>query len=65
VESFESIGDEILQDNKSLIPTTEITYIDWLTRSSPTRSASSGTEDANKVIDEDLIWQGVVFQSEL
>ncbi|EXL90128.1 hypothetical protein FOIG_16598 [Fusarium odoratissimum NRRL 54006] len=62
---------QILQDNKPFIPNAEIKYIGWLMRSSSTKSASSVVvkftrpEDANKVIDEGLIWQGEVFQCEL
>ncbi|KAI8395899.1 hypothetical protein FOFC_21429 [Fusarium oxysporum] len=71
MDNFELIRDGILQDNKPFIPNAEIKYIGWLTRSSSTKSASSVVveftrpEDANKVIDEGLIWQGEVFQCEL
>ncbi|CAI6100065.1 unnamed protein product [Clonostachys chloroleuca] len=69
-EDFEHNRDEILQDNKPFIPNTSIKYIGWLTPTSPTKSASSviieftRLEDANKIIDEGLIWQGEVFQCE-
>jgi hypothetical protein len=71
MDNFEPIRDGILQDNKPFIPNAEIKYIGWLTRSSSTKSASSVVvefsrpEDANKVIDEGLVWQGEVFQCEL
>ncbi|KAF5669921.1 hypothetical protein FDENT_11387 [Fusarium denticulatum] len=71
MDNFELIRDGILQDNKPFIPTAEIKYIGWLTRASSAKSASSAVveftrpEDANKVIDEGLIWQGEVFQCEL
>jgi hypothetical protein len=71
MDNFELIRDGLLQDNKPFIPTAEIKYIGWLTRSSSSKSASSVVveftrpEDANKVIDEGLIWQGEVFQCEL
>ncbi|GKT51829.1 nucleic-acid-binding protein from mobile element jockey [Colletotrichum spaethianum] len=70
MELFTELRDELLQDNKAFIPTAEIKYIGWLTRSSTTKSASSvivefaKAEDANKLIDEGLIWQGEVFQCE-
>lgn len=69
-DDFEGTRDGLLQDNKPFIPNAEIKYIGWLTRSSPTKSASSiivefmKAEDANKIIDEGLIWQGEVFQCE-
>jgi hypothetical protein len=71
MERFEELRDGLLQDNKPFIPNAEIKYIGWLTRSSATKSASSvivefaKAEDANRIIDEGLIWQGEVFQCEL
>ncbi|PCD25894.1 hypothetical protein AU210_012328 [Fusarium oxysporum f. sp. radicis-cucumerinum] len=71
MDNFELIRDGMLQDNKPFIPNAEIKYIGWLTISSSTKSASSVVveftrpEDANKIIDEGLIWQGEVFQCEL
>uniref|UniRef100_A0A8H7NA94 CCHC-type domain-containing protein n=1 Tax=Bionectria ochroleuca TaxID=29856 RepID=A0A8H7NA94_BIOOC len=70
MNDFEYNRDEILQENKPFIPNASIKYIGWLTRTSPTKSASSAIieftrpEDANKIIDEGLIWQGEVFQCE-
>ncbi|OHE90236.1 zinc knuckle [Colletotrichum orchidophilum] len=70
MERSTELQEELLQDNKAFIPTAEIKYIGWLTRSSTTKSASSiivefaKAEDANKLIDEGLIWQGEVFQCE-
>lgn len=61
---------ELLQDNKPFIPNAEIKYIGWLSKSALTKSASSiiveftKPEDANKIIDEGLIWQGEAFQCE-
>lgn len=70
MENFEQNKDEITQDNKPFIPNAMIKYIGWLTKASPTKSASSiiieftRPDDANKTIDEGLIWQGEVFQCE-
>ncbi|KAH6976507.1 hypothetical protein BKA56DRAFT_688277 [Ilyonectria sp. MPI-CAGE-AT-0026] len=70
MDNFEFIRDGLLQDNKPFIPTAEIKYIGWLTKSSSTKSASSiiveftKPEDANRVIDEGFIWQSEVFQCE-
>nr|XP_036581842.1 zinc knuckle [Colletotrichum truncatum]KAF6790285.1 zinc knuckle [Colletotrichum truncatum] len=70
MERFTELREELLQDNKAFIPTAEIKYIGWLTRSANTKSASSvivefsKAEDANRLIDEGLIWQGEVFQCE-
>lgn len=67
---LEEVKDELLQDNKPFIPLADIKYIGWLSRSAATKSASSiiveftRPEDANKIIDEGLIWQGEVFQCE-
>jgi hypothetical protein len=71
VEQFEETRDNILQENKPFIPNAGIKYIGWLTRTFSTKSASSviveftRPQDANKIIDEGLIWQGEVFQCEL
>jgi hypothetical protein len=70
MDRLTQLRDELLQDNKPFIPTAEIKHIGWLTRSATTKSASSviiefsKAEDANKIIDEGLIWQGEVFQCE-
>jgi hypothetical protein len=70
MERFEDVRDSVLQDNRPFIPTAEIKYIGWLTRNSHTKMASSvvveftRAEDAKKIIDEGLIWQGEVFQCE-
>ena len=67
---FEETRDQILQDNRPFIPQAEIKYIGWLTRNARTKTASSiiieftKPEDANKIIDEGLIWQGEVLQCE-
>ncbi|KAJ6436165.1 restless-like transposase [Purpureocillium lavendulum] len=60
----------LAHDNKPFIPNAEIKYVGWLTKSSSSKSASSvivefaKAEDANRIIDEGLIWQGEVFQCE-
>jgi hypothetical protein len=70
-DQFEDTRDNILQANKPFIPNAGIKYIGWLSRTSATKSASSvvveftRAQDANKIIDEGLIWQGEVFQCEL
>jgi hypothetical protein len=70
MDRFEETRDQLLLDNKPFIPQAEIKYIGWLTRNAPTKAASSviiefsRPEDANKIIDEGLIWQGEVFQCE-
>ncbi|GJN78734.1 hypothetical protein PLIIFM63780_002243 [Purpureocillium lilacinum] len=68
MDHFDELRDGILQDNKPFIPNAEIKYIGWLTKSSSSKSTSSvivefaRAEDANRIIDEGLIWQGDVFQ---
>jgi hypothetical protein len=70
MDRFEELREQILLDNKPFIPQAEIRYVGWLTRNAPTKAASSiviefsKPEDANKIIDEGLIWQGEVFQCE-
>ncbi|KAH7111337.1 hypothetical protein B0J11DRAFT_498685 [Dendryphion nanum] len=64
MDKFEENRSQMLQDNRPFIPQAEIKYIGWLTRSAPNKSASTiiiefaRPEDANKIIDEGLIWQG-------
>ncbi|OAQ61321.1 reverse transcriptase [Purpureocillium lilacinum] len=41
MDHFDEVKGGILQDNKPFIPNAEIKYIGWLTRSSPSKSASS------------------------
>ncbi|KAI1290509.1 hypothetical protein F5Y03DRAFT_378290 [Xylaria venustula] len=71
MDKSEDIRNEILLDNKPFIPNAEIRYIGWLSRKSLTKPASfiiiefKNPADANKIIDEGLIWQGQVFQCEL
>lgn len=70
MDKFEDVRENILHDNRPFIPNAEIKYIGWLTRTVPTKSASSvvieftKAEDANKIIDEGLVWQGELFQCE-
>ena len=70
MNKFNEIRAELLQDNRPFIPQAEIKYIGWLSKSALTKSASSiiveftNPEDANKIIDEGLIWQGEAFQCE-
>ena len=69
MDHFEDIRDGLLQDNKPFILHAEIKYIGWLTRSSHEKTASSVViefskpQNANKVIDKGLIWQGKVFNA--
>ncbi|KAI1157436.1 hypothetical protein F5B18DRAFT_665974 [Nemania serpens] len=71
MDKSEDIRNEILLDNKPFIPNADIRYIGWLSRKSLIKPASSiiiefkNPVDANKIIDEGLIWQGQVFQCEL
>ncbi|KAG7433190.1 hypothetical protein Forpi1262_v007115 [Fusarium oxysporum f. sp. raphani] len=71
VSGLEDTRDSILQENRPFIPSAEIKYIGWLTRKSTAKAASSiiveftRPQDANKIIDEGLIWHGEVFQCEL
>jgi hypothetical protein len=70
MEKFDEIKAELLHDNRPFIPNADIKYIGWLSRSALTKSASTiiveftNPEDANKIIDEGLIWQGEAFQCE-
>ena len=70
MDNFEGIRENILQDNRPFIPRAEIKYVGWLTRNAYSKSASSviieftQPEDANKIIDEGLVWQGELFQCE-
>ncbi|KAH0601131.1 hypothetical protein MHUMG1_00002 [Metarhizium humberi] len=70
MDHFDELRVGILQDDTPFIPNAEIKYIGWLTKSSSSKSASSvivefaRAEDANRIIDEGLIWQGEVFQCE-
>jgi hypothetical protein len=70
MDNFEEIRENILQDNRPFIPLAEIKYVGWLTRNAYSKSASSviieftQPEDANKIIDEGLVWQGELFQCE-
>jgi len=70
MEKFDEIKAELLHDNRPFIPNADIKYIGWLSRAASTKSASTiiveftNPEDANKIIDEGLIWQGEAFQCE-
>ena len=70
MNNFEENKNQILHDNRPFIPRAEIRHIGWLTREASAKTATSITieftkpEDANKIIDEGLIWQGEVFQCE-
>jgi hypothetical protein len=67
---FDEIKAELLHDNRPFIPNADIKYIGWLSRAALTKSASTiiveftTPEDANKIIDEGLIWQGEAFRCE-
>ena len=62
MENFEEVRDAILYENRAFLPTAEIKYIGWLTRQPPRKATSSivikfiKLEDANKIIDENLVW---------
>ena len=66
MEKFDEIKAELLHDNRPFIPSIDIKYARWLLRAALTKSASTiilefmTVEDANKVIDEGLIWQGIL-----
>jgi predicted RNase H-like HicB family nuclease len=68
MSKLNEIRAQILQDNRPFIPRAEIRHISWLTRDASAKTSSTITieftkpEDANKIIDEGLIWQGEVFQ---
>jgi hypothetical protein len=70
MDKFEENRDNILQDNRPFIPRAEIKYVGWPTRDATSNSASSviieftKPEDANRLIDEGLVWQGELFQCE-
>jgi hypothetical protein len=70
MSKLDEIRTQILQDNRPFIPRAEIRHIGWLTRDAAAKTATTITieftkpEDANKIIDEGLIWQGEVFQCE-
>ncbi|KAG9197704.1 hypothetical protein G6514_001131 [Epicoccum nigrum] len=70
MDRFEETREQILLANKPFIPQAKIKYVGWLTRNATTKAASSiviefsKPEDAKKIIDEGLIWQGEVFQCE-
>jgi hypothetical protein len=72
MEQFGQIRAEILQSNKAFIPTADIEYIGWLTGKQPPPNKAMTSiiieftkpEDANKIIDEGLVWQGEMCQSE-
>lgn len=70
MNKFEENKAHILQDNQPFIPWVEMRHMGWLTRDAAAKTASTITiectkpEDANKVIDEGLIWKDEVFQCE-
>ena len=41
MDKFGEIRSQMLQDNRPFIPQAEIKYIGWLTRSTPTKSATT------------------------
>lgn len=67
---LDKVKRELLQDNKPFIPTADIKHVKWLARRAPEKFMSSVViefskpGDANKIIDEGLIWQGEVFHCE-
>jgi hypothetical protein len=67
----EQVIRDILQDNKPFIPNAEIRHVGWLTRAAMTKAMSSiiiefkNPRDANRIIDEGLIWKAEALQCEL
>jgi hypothetical protein len=63
----EGVQDNILQVKKPFIPTAEMRNTGWLTKTSHTKTAwfivveFTRAKDANKLIDEGLVWWGEVF----
>jgi hypothetical protein len=61
MSKFEHIKNIIFQANRLLISTSDIKYIEWLTKEAPKKATSSviieftKAEDANKTIDEGLV----------
>ncbi|KIV98726.1 uncharacterized protein PV09_09508 [Verruconis gallopava] len=70
MDKQEDIRNAILQDNKPFILDAEIKYIGWLTWGAPSKAMSSiiiefiRPKDSNKIINEGLVWQGEMCQSE-
>ncbi|KIV98647.1 uncharacterized protein PV09_09562 [Verruconis gallopava] len=70
MENFEEVRDTILHENRAFLPTADIKYIGWLTRQPPQKAMSSivieftKPEDANRIIDENLVWQGEMCPAE-
>ena len=66
-DRFKELREKILLDNKPFILQAGIRYVRWLIRNAPIKAASSiviefsKPEDANKIINKGLIWQGEVF----
>jgi hypothetical protein len=62
MSKLDEIRAQILQDNRPFIPQAEIRHIGWLTRDAAAKTATTITieftkpEDANKIIDEGLVW---------
>lgn len=67
---IEEIKDKIFMDNKPFIFNAEIRYMGWLSKAYSQKPATliiiefTTPEDANRIIDEGLIWQGQVFRFE-
>ncbi|KIV98467.1 uncharacterized protein PV09_09720 [Verruconis gallopava] len=70
MDRLDEINAAILSENKPFIPTAEIKYIGWLSRKAQTKRMSTlvieftKPEDANKIIDEGLTWQGCHHDTE-
>ncbi|KIV98429.1 uncharacterized protein PV09_09750 [Verruconis gallopava] len=70
MENFEEVRDTILHENRAFLPTADIKYIGWLTRQPPQKAMSliviefTKPEDANRIIDENLVWQGEMCPAE-
>ncbi|KIV98468.1 uncharacterized protein PV09_09721 [Verruconis gallopava] len=70
MENFDEVRDTILHENRAFLPAADIKYIGWLTRQPPQKAMSSivieftKPEDANRIIDENLVWQGEMCPAE-
>lgn len=71
VKDQETTIQQILADNHTVIPKAEISHVGWLTRESPSKSASAivvefkEPEMANAIIYASMVWDGQLHSSEL
>jgi hypothetical protein len=70
MKKFEKIRNKLFMDNKPFVPNAEIKFIRWFSKAYSQKSATFVIiefiipEDANRIIDEGLIWQEQVFNCE-